>query len=163
VRVVCEPKKMNPIDQEFRPKRDFFVAWFLVAVAAIALGRPWTFDLPWFSKVAWTVVVPFIGTFFVYGPVMLMRLVIRSGSRGWVVFRTFLSVVLGVGLIFGVIHVAGMDTSIVGRIASMVLPALAIICLGLRTKRGSASQPAVPTQRSCLPYHQDPPPGAANL
>ena len=124
---------MKPIDQQFRPKKDFFVAWFLIAVAMIAFARPWSFDEPWFSKVAWILVVPFIGTFFIYGPVMVVRQVVQSGSHGWLVLRTFLSVVLGIALILVAMHIAGLETSSVGRLVPLVLPAIAIIYLNLRS------------------------------
>ena len=123
---------MKPIDQQFRPKKDFLVAWFLIAVAMIAFARPWGFDEPWYSTVAWILVVPFIGTFFIYGPVMLVRQVVRSGSHGWLVLQTFLSVVLGMALILVVIHFAGLETSSVGSLVPLVLPAVAIIYLNLR-------------------------------
>lgn len=131
---------MNPIDQEFRPKRDFFVAWFLIAIAAVIIGRPWSFDLPWFSKVAWILAVPFILTFFIYGPVLLVREFIHSGTRGWLVFKTFLAVILGAGLILGVLHLAGLQGSAFGQMVKAGVTAIAIIVLDARIERRTAKE-----------------------
>jgi hypothetical protein len=148
---------MSPIDQEFRPKKDFFVAWFLIAVAAVAIGRPWSFDLPRFSKVAWILVVPFILTFFIYGPVLLARQIIHSGTRGWLVFRTFMAVILGAGLILGVLHLAGLQGSAFAQIVEVGVTAFAIIVLDMRTGKRAANQrqrerresPRLPSRARC--------------
>lgn len=131
---------MRPIDQEFRPRKDFFVAWFLIAVVAVIIGRPWSFDLPWFSKVAWILVVPFILTFFIYGPALLARQIIHSGTRGWFVFRTALAVIVGAALILGTLHLAGLQGSPFGQMVKVGVSAIAIIVLDVRIGRRAANK-----------------------
>jgi hypothetical protein len=123
---------MLPIDQPFRPKKDFFVAWSLIAIVGVAYARPWTFDLPWFSKVACALVVPFTLTFFIYGPILFMRQVVRSGSRGWFVFRTFISVCLSIALFLGVLYLVEGRLSLSGSPLGGILSFFAILYLHLR-------------------------------
>lgn len=84
---------MEEIDRQFRPGKDFMVAWVLVAAATVAIFQPWRFDLPWFSQVAFAVVIPFLATFAVYGPVLLIRQAKRSGARGKLVLSAYVETV----------------------------------------------------------------------
>jgi hypothetical protein len=93
---------MKPIDQPFRPKWDFFVAWTLLAVATFLLTRQMEKDQGWYSYSAILILLSLFATIIIYGPVLLAVLIVRSGSRGWFVARTLISILLGVGL-FGFI------------------------------------------------------------
>jgi hypothetical protein len=106
---------MEPIDQPFRFTWDFCVVWALLAVPALVfvLSGRWSFG-PWYSDTAFLIVVPFIATFFVYGPVLFVRQIIRSGSRGWLVARVFLSVLLVLILFFGALYVSGHGRDVSG-------------------------------------------------
>jgi hypothetical protein len=104
---------MQPIDKPFRFTWDFCLVWMLLAVAILFLS--WRWDIgPWYSHVAFIIAVPFIATFFIYGPVLLMRQIIRSGSRGWFVARAFLSVLLMLTLFFIGLHIFGHGKDISG-------------------------------------------------
>ena len=94
---------MQPIDRPFRFTRDFCVVWALLAVVIYFVARRWDLG-SWYSQAAFFVVVPFIATFFVYGPVLLVRQVMQSGARGWLVARVFITTVLVVALFFAVLH-----------------------------------------------------------
>jgi hypothetical protein len=104
---------MQPIDKPFRPTWDFFVVWALLTVTILFLSWRWGIG-PWYSYVAFMIVAPFIATFFVYGPVLLARQVIRSGSRGWFVARVFLSTLFVLTLFFISLYVFGHGKDISG-------------------------------------------------
>ena len=129
---------MSEIDQPFRPRKDFFVAWFVIAVGAVAYSRPWTFDLPWFSKVAFVLIVPLALTFFIYGPIMLMRQIASSGTRGWFVLRVFLSITVGIASILGVAYLIGGESAISGHPWGVILGILAVVLLNLAVGREDA-------------------------
>lgn len=113
---------MKPIDQPFRFSRDFCIAWALLISPALYLvcSGAWSFG-PWYSQVAFVILVPFIATFFVYGPVLLARQIIRSGSRGWFVFRVFFSIVLVAALLLAGLYFSGLYTEWRARLLSGVL------------------------------------------
>jgi hypothetical protein len=98
---------MKPIDQPFRPKWDFFVAWAFLAVATFLLTSQMEKDQGWYSYSAILILLSLFATIIIYGPVLLAVLIVRSGSRGWFVARTFISVLLGVGLFCSVLFFTG--------------------------------------------------------
>jgi len=51
--------------------------------------------------------VSLFATFLIYGPVLLVRQIIRSGSRGWFVARVFLSILLVTILFFVGLYISG--------------------------------------------------------
>jgi len=104
---------MQPIDRPFRFTWDFCVVWALLLVTILILSHQWDLG-PWYSHCAFIIVVPFIATFFVYGPVLLLRQIIRSGSRGWFVARVFVTTVLVIALFFGCLRVLGHGKDISG-------------------------------------------------
>lgn len=144
-------KAMTPIDQQFRPKKDFFIAWFVIAVVAVAYARPWAYELPWFSKIAWVLVVPFILTFFIYGPILFLRQVVRSGSRGWFVFRVFASICLSTALFLGTLYLIEREASLSGSPWGVFLSFLVIVLFNLIVGKREANQPAQTTPRGSAP------------
>ena len=104
---------MEPIDRPFRFTWDFCVVWALLLVPLLVFARRWDLG-PWYSYCAFIIVVPFIATFFIYGPVLFARQIIRSGSRGWLVARAFISVLLVLILFFGVLYISGYGRDISG-------------------------------------------------
>jgi hypothetical protein len=133
---------MTEIDEQFKPKRDFFVAWILIAIALLCYARPWTFALPWFSKAAFILVVPFILTFFIYGPILFLKQVVRSGARGWFVFRTFISVMLFTSLsIWGLVFMFGFNAS-QARLVAMPFLIAAIVYLNCQMERSDTHDEA---------------------
>jgi hypothetical protein len=84
---------MEPIDRPFRFTWDFCVVWLMLAVPVFFLARRWDpLDAVWSSCIL-TLLLSLFATFFVYGPVLLMRQVIRSGSRGWLIVRVAIMLV----------------------------------------------------------------------
>jgi hypothetical protein len=51
--------------------------------------------------------VSLFATFLIYGPVLLVRQIIRSGSRGWFVARVLLSILLVTVLFFVGLYISG--------------------------------------------------------
>ena len=92
---------MQPIDRPFRFTLDFAVVWVLLAFPAFFLIR--SADIgPWYSKAAMLLLLPLFAAFVIYGPVLLARQIIRSGTRGWFVLRVLLSILVG-GTLFAAI------------------------------------------------------------
>jgi hypothetical protein len=97
---------MQPIDRPFRFTLDFVVVWALLAVPSFFLLRQ--ADLgPWYSQVAAFVLLPLFATFVLYGPVLLARLIIRSGTRGWFVARVLVSILLAAGVYAAILFFTG--------------------------------------------------------
>jgi hypothetical protein len=90
---------------------------------------------PWFSEDAFLILVPLIATFVLYGPVLLVRQVIRSGSRGWFVARLFLSIVLVAALLLGGLLLSGFHTESRGHIFAFVFSFAATVYLSWRLER----------------------------
>jgi len=98
---------MEPIDQPFRPRVDFFVAWALLAVPTFLLTRGMEVEQSWYSYGAILILLSLFATLVLYGPVLLARQIIRSGSRGWFVARVFVSTLLAAILFAAVMYFTG--------------------------------------------------------
>src|SRR2546430_2280153 len=104
---------MQPVDRPFRFTRDFCVVWALLVVPTFFLTRQHDFGL-WCSNIAVLIVAPLFATFVLYGPVLFVRQVIRSGSRGWFVARVFLSIMKkSLALLVLAVAVSGCRTALV--------------------------------------------------
>ena len=90
---------MSEIDKPFRFTWDFCLVWAFLAVPIWFVIRHTDFAT-WYSHGALIVVGSLLATFILYGPVLLLRQIIRSGSRGWFVLRVFLSVIIVTSLLF---------------------------------------------------------------
>ena len=95
---------------------DFCIVWALLEIPTLLLVSTsyWEADQPWYSKCAFLIVVPFIGTFILYGPIMFIRQIMHSGSRGRFVLRVYLLIVLLVALFFGGLLIFGHHKDILG-------------------------------------------------
>jgi hypothetical protein len=51
--------------------------------------------------------LPLFATFILYGSVLLTRLIIRSGARGWFVARVLISILLAVGVYAAILLFTG--------------------------------------------------------
>jgi hypothetical protein len=124
---------MEPIDKPFRFTWDFCVVWAILAIPALAqvLSGRWNSG-PWYSNASFLVVVPFIATFFVYGPVLLVRQIIHSGTRGWFVARVFLSILLVTTLFFVCLYIFGRGKD-VSSIWGCIAACAATLYLHVRT------------------------------
>jgi hypothetical protein len=98
---------MQPIDRPFRFTWDFCIVWAFLTVVMYFMTRHSEFaDIP-VSYYAELILLPFFATFLLYGPVLLARQIIRSGSRGWFVARIFLSILIGLILFSIVMYFTG--------------------------------------------------------
>src|ERR1700733_4377313 len=105
---------MSEIDKPFRFTWDFCLVWAFLAVPIWFVIRHTDFAT-WYSHGALIVVGSLLATFILYGPVLLLRQIIRSGSRGWFVLRVFLSVIIVTSLLFGVLFISGFWTETRGH------------------------------------------------
>jgi hypothetical protein len=91
---------MKPIDQPFRFTWDFCVVWALLVLPTFLLYRQWKTDDAAWARYATVALLSLFATFSIYGPVLLVRQIIRSGSRGWFVVRVALTIVLAIAIFF---------------------------------------------------------------
>jgi hypothetical protein len=125
---------MQPIDRPFRFTLDFCIVWVVLAVPTYFVTRRWDIKEPVWAFCIFVVLLSLFTTFCTYGPVLLTRQIIRSGSYGLLVARVFLSILLVTGLLFGGLYVSGHGkdvSSIWGGVAAFA----AIIYLHLRLER----------------------------
>jgi len=125
---------MQTVDRPFRFTWDFCIVWVLLVVPTFFLTR--RLDLgPWYSGAAFFVLVPLFAAFVLYGPVPLVRQMVRSGSRGRFAARVFLSVAFVAVLLFGGLLFSGLYTESGARIFAFVFTALATGYLSWRLER----------------------------
>jgi hypothetical protein len=123
---------MKPIDGPFRFTWDFCIVWLMLAVPVFFLARRWdTLHAVWSSSIL-TLLLSLFATFFIYGPMLLMRQIIRSGSRGWFVVRVAITIVLVVALFLFGFSILGHGRDIPFWLVALV-SAVATFYLHLRT------------------------------
>jgi hypothetical protein len=128
-----EPLAPKPIDRRFRFSLDFCIVWASLVVPVFLLTHRLDFG-PWYSCGAILILLPLFATFALYGPVLLVRQIIRSGSRGWFVFRVFLSIVFAAVLIFGGLFLSGLYTEGRARTLAFFFAAAAVVYLNWKTE-----------------------------
>jgi hypothetical protein len=124
---------MQPIDRPFRFTRDFVVVWVLLAVPAFFVVRRSDIG-PLFSQIAATIVLPLFAAFVLYGPVLLTRQILRSGSRGWFVAKVTLSILMFLGLLFGGLWISGYYTEARASILALAFLSFATAYLHWRLR-----------------------------
>jgi hypothetical protein len=97
---------MQPVDRPFRLSLDFSIVWSVLAVPAFFLIRRADIG-PWFSQAAALILLPLFGTFVLYGPVLLARQIVGSGSRGRFVARVFVSFLVVAALCAAIMFFTG--------------------------------------------------------
>ena len=125
---------MEAIDRRFRFTWDFCVVWALLVVPVFFLTHSRDIG-PWYSEAALLILAPLFATFALYGPVLLVRQVVHSGSRGWFVLRVFLSRLLVAVVLFGGLLLSGVCTESRARILGFVFTAVATVYLSWRLER----------------------------
>ena len=91
---------MQPVDRQFRFTLDFCVVWLaLVPPAYLLLRHSDMWQATW-SDYFFLIFVSLFATFLIYGPVLLARQIIHSGSRGFFVARVLVSILLVILLLF---------------------------------------------------------------
>jgi hypothetical protein len=126
---------MQPIDRPFRFTLDFCIVWALLAVPTFLLTRHSDFVSPWYSYAGVLILLPLFAAFVLYGPVLLVRQIIRSGSRGSFVMRIFISLLLVAVLIFGGLYLSGFYTESRARLLAFIFAGVATIFLSWRSER----------------------------
>ena len=85
--------KTPEVDKPFRFTWDFCVVWALCLVGALYV-LPHFKGAHLYERYLLALLVSLFATFLLYGPVLLARQIIASGSRGGFVARVFVSVLL---------------------------------------------------------------------
>ena len=130
---------MQPIDRPFRFTLDFCVVWALLAIPTFFLVRGADVG-PWYSRIAALVLLPLFASFVLYGPVLLARQIIRSGSHGRFVARVLLSILIFAVLVFGGLWLSGTYTETRARILAFGVSAFATAYLHWRLRREPSAQ-----------------------
>lgn len=98
---------MKPIDRPFRFSWDFCIVWAFLAVVTLLLTSRSELAETRLSYIAILILLPFFGTFILYGPVLLARQIVRSGERGWFVARVLVSILLAAFLFAAILFFTG--------------------------------------------------------
>ena len=123
---------MEPIDKPFRFTWDFCVVWAILVVPTFLLTHK--LDLgPWYSYGSILILLPLFATFILYGPVLVARLVVRSGAHGRLVLRVLISIILAAALLFVGLYVSGFYSRGNARTLAFFFVAAAIVYLHWRT------------------------------
>src|SRR5436305_1675780 len=125
---------MKVIDRPFRFTLDFSGVWLLIWVSVFCLTRGQDVG-PWYSDVAIVTVGSLFMTFLLYGPVLVVRQVVRSGSRGRFVGRVLLSILLVTALAFGGLLLFGIYTESIERVLAFGSTAIATFYLNWRLEK----------------------------
>ena len=94
--------KTLDLDKPFKPGIDFWIVCALIAVPVLWFTKPWTWDLPSYSKIAGFVFLPFAATIVTYCPFLFAVAVIRGDSTQKKILRAFLAAIGGVTLWLGI-------------------------------------------------------------
>ena len=126
---------MREIDKPFRPGWDFLAVWAILAVPGVKYAIR-VIGSPWYSVAAFAVVVPFLGTFLIYGPVLFIKQIVRSGSRGRLVGRVFASIIACLALLYGGLYLTGNENIMRDPVFLILVPAVATVYLNARIREG---------------------------
>jgi len=130
---------MQPIDRPFRFSLDFCVVWALLAVPTYLLTRQWgLWDSIW-THCVFLALLSLFETFVLYGSVMLVCQIKQSGSRGRLVARVFLSILLAVAILFAGLVMSGHYTSDSLGIVAFLVSGMAGAYLHWKTDKGDDS------------------------
>lgn len=116
------------------------IVWLLLTIPGVRYAIRWIQD-PWYSVVAFAIVVPFIATFFLYGPVLLVRQILSSGDRGRFVARVFLSIVVVLAALFAILYITGHSHTTEGIGFVFAISAGVTIYLNWRIRKGQPTKP----------------------
>ena len=95
--------RLAEIDRPFRFTWDFCVVWLLLFVVAL-YALPASKDARSYEHPLASLLFSLFATFLIYGPVLLARQIVRSGSRGRFVGRAFVSVLFLLLIAAGILH-----------------------------------------------------------
>lgn len=108
--------------------------WALVLVATLYL-LPQRKGQNAFEHYGLALIVALFATFLLYGPVLLVRQILASGSRGWFVARLFVSVVVTAAILLAGLYLFGGYTASTAQLFAFVFTAAATVYLQSRLGR----------------------------
>jgi hypothetical protein len=123
---------MQPIDRQFRFTLDFCIVWLILVMPSYLLLRHADIWKATWDNYLFLMFVSLFATFLIYGPVLLMRQIICSGSRGWFMARVLLSILLVTILFFVGLYISGHGKD-VSSIWGFVAAGIATFYLHWRT------------------------------
>jgi hypothetical protein len=104
-----------------------------LALAYIAVRR---LDVgPWYSEAALLIVIPFLLTFVVYGPVMFLQAAMASGARGYFVAQVLARVLATALVLFGGLLLSGLYTEDRAGQLGGVFVAVALVYVNFKLRR----------------------------
>jgi len=90
--------KTLDLDKPFKPGIDFWLVLALLAIPVLWFAKPWSGDLPLYSKAASIIFLPFAATVVLYCPFLFAVAVIRGDSAQKMIFRAFVAAIGGAAL-----------------------------------------------------------------
>lgn len=127
---------MQEIDRPFRFTWEFVGIWTLLAIPATWLVASAKIR-PWYSAIALAILVALFSTFVIYGPVLLWRQVIHSGTRGRLALRTLLSLICVGTVLFVGLLLSGFYTEGRAQILGFLFSGLATAYLNWKMEKRS--------------------------
>jgi hypothetical protein len=131
---------MQPIDRPFRFTWDFCIVW-----AMFALGMPFVTNVssigPWYGQVAAMILGPLFATFLIYGPVLLVGQIFKSGRYGFLIAKVLLTLFISAVLVLGLLWYSGYFNETRAGWIAFALSVLATTFLEWRTRDGSNKNP----------------------
>ena len=127
--------KTREIDKPFRFTWDFCVVWALCFIGALYV-LPHFRGAHGYERYLSALLVSLFATFLLYGPVLLARQIIASGSRGGFVARVFVSVLLVIAIGAGAFYFIPYTPSR-GHVFTFCAALIAIIYLQWRLDSSS--------------------------
>jgi hypothetical protein len=91
---------MNPVDVDkpFKLTSEFGIALAVLTIPTLWIFKPWTWDLPLYSRAAGTVFLPFAATIVIYCPILFFASVSREAFKKGSAFRAFFAAILGAAI-----------------------------------------------------------------
>jgi hypothetical protein len=87
--------KTVDVDKPFKLTFEFAIALAVLTIPTLWISKPWTWDLPLYSRAAGTVFLPFAATIVIYCPILFFASVSRDAFRNGSAFRAFFATILG--------------------------------------------------------------------
>jgi hypothetical protein len=125
--------RSHEIDKPFRFTWDFCAIW-LVFFAIALYALPTSQGARFYEHPLGSLLLSLFATFLIYGPVLLVRQIVRSGSRGWFVGRALLSVLFVLLASAGIFHFIPYTPSR-GHLFAFVAALVATVYLQWRLER----------------------------
>ena len=132
------------LTKPFRPSRDFWAAYVLLGVPVLWFARPWSWELPVFSKVAGLVFLPFAAAMVCYFPFLFIAAITRGSSKEKKIGLAFLAAVISGALFLTVVWLVYDFGSVPSRFgfAAVIIANLVFAALQIRRPNQSLQRNA---------------------